>query len=272
MLLPYSADDRALLDAAQHMRLREFFVELNQCVLETTSDDRLIVHCSNPVDVAPITSDLETFKHFAYLATGVSCISFYYEGTELFQVAITGELQVNPESDLPEVECSLSFYGEGFIMATATLERAETKQPQVSDPPQNGNALPAISLAEISADLEQPIEVVRDWFQSNGVLVLGFMSYELVPAATAAAAYDHFEPLLLQQRRAKRGLVPTAPAEQNGHAAKSKATKPAAKPAAKAKPMATKAAASDAAAKRKPGPRAGSRSAKPAVRATKTKA
>ncbi len=255
MLLDFSDDDRALLRVAQHTRLREYFVELQRCILETTSDDRLVVHCSDPVEIAPVTADLDSFRHFAYLATGATLISFYHEGTELFT---TGELQANPDSALPGVECSLSFNGEGF-MATATLDRPSATPAKPTERraqrAQSGamKTTPAISLSEIASDVEQPIEEVRAWFDREGISVLGYLDYELVPATAAAAAYDHFEPLLMQQRRAKRGLLIDMPstAAQNGRAKKA------------AKETSPEMTATEQ--KRKPGRRTGTRAAKPAV-------
>ena len=102
-------------------------------------------------------------------------------------------------------------------MATATLDKVTEQQTDQVQQTIQLSTLPGCSLADIATDVEQPVEAVRDWAAQNGISVIPYKGEEIVAGEMAIAAYDYFEPLLLQQRKAKRlGLTSVTPAyEQN---------------------------------------------------------
>lgn len=123
-------------------------------------------------------------------------------------------------------------------MPTATLEKPTTapaKSAGPADLPQTNGRLPGQNIAAIASDLEMEVNELRQWLESVGAEIIPYNNEEIVAGGRAIAAYQFFEPTLIQRRMAKRGL---AVPQLNGTAAQTTGDAPA-KKSTPSKPKAT---------------------------------
>lgn len=212
-------------------------------------DVELHLICGSQDEWAAMEPHLPWLREQAYLVMGAEELRIWISGEsesiEVFSGAtvepwMAEELQRPGESVLQSVVDVILAEDEPMATAAATLEKPTTQTASQTSISTNG-ALPGQSLGAIAEDVEQSLDTVRDWFLGQGLMIIPFSGQEIVRGEDAIAAYQFFEPLVIRQRMAKRGLPlpgPGAGGHGNGNAT-ANGTAKAATTAAK-KPTTTK--------------------------------
>jgi hypothetical protein len=143
--------------------------------------------------------------------------------------------------------------GETSQLEVIRMQTLEAIAPKLAH-----NELPAQNVAEIAADMQQPITTMLDWLKAQPVPVMWFEGTWVVSGEGAIAAIEYFSKDIAQRCLARRGLLKSgavsATMKPDGKAA-AKLTAKSVKPTAK-KPAAKKAAAKTTAKAKKPEPTA----------------
>ncbi|WP_088893212.1 hypothetical protein [Leptolyngbya ohadii] len=231
----FSLNDRSRLEEHGFDRLKSLFSDLRPCTLFLDPERTLHIVCSHQSELEAIEQKRGAIERRAYLSLGCCQVLAWVADTDL-------ELVASVEDD---------------TMPTATLEKPATSSKSTTAQSTPSNRLPGQTLNNIAADVEQTIDIVREWFVGKGITPIPFGDDEIVSGEDAIGCYSHFEPMVIQARMARRGLsLPKT--EQNGNGATATATKPAATKST------AKAPAKTAAAKKKTSAR------KPATRTKKS--
>lgn len=223
--LPLSHNDRSRLARHQTDRFKELDVELLSTAVSLDGTGTLHLHCFNPAFVVSLTEKQQALAVEAHAIFGAQQLALWSRGDEVWQI----NTQTLPEGcDLPnltldQLESVATDVLADIFMATATLERnsAAASAEPIALP--TSNQLPGQSIRAIAEDVEQDIETVREWFGAQNLMTIPYGGEEIVRGEDAILAYSHFEPLVIQARMARRGLI--APqSTQNGNGAAEKKT------------------------------------------------
>jgi hypothetical protein len=201
---PLSDFDRLRIASLQHERLRQFFAELNndRVIILTTEENRLVIHCTQSEQVSGLLNNLDDLRYEAFLICGVEGVTIIFNGKVMAECLTLDQL---------EFDATSLFFEAEEEMATAILDKLTTVKKEAlrttgssNNTAQAHNRIPGCSLTDIAADVEQEVETVRNWFTASNLPVIPYKGEEIVAGEDAILAYDYFEPLLLQQRKAKR--------------------------------------------------------------------
>lgn len=212
--------DYHLIEDLGLARVMQLYPVLLKTWLHLDEDYVLNIHACNSENIKCLKFVWAELRQQAYFTLGIRDVWLWFEGEVIVQSAIGLKSAVDIRND-----------DEGSNMttatATATVERSNTTTVIEDLQPSTfvDNKLPGQTIAAVAEDTEQPIEAVRAWIQEHNWQIIPFNGEEVIAGDVAIAAIDHFTMLLIQQRKAKRGLQTGAPAETNG-AAKSPAPEP----------------------------------------------
>lgn len=183
-------------------RLMQVIPELQQTIVLLDLEYVLQIH-SNDVQVIPgLLSRLKQIQQEVYIVLGCSEIKLW-SGHELIAYESLGlQSTVDTRND-----------HEGSIMVTTTTDRSTVPALNSST---KVDILPGQTISAIAEDTEQPIESIRAWIQEQNWPIIPFNGEEVIAGDVAIAAIDHFTLILIQQRKAKRGLQTSPAAELNG--------------------------------------------------------
>jgi hypothetical protein len=199
--LTFTDADRALAETFRMARLLHAIPTLIDCLVYPDLENTLHIHTQDPKVFASLQLFSRDLQQQAYVVAGVREVCLWNGEEDPVE-----RLSLQSIADMIEIEEPLM---------VATLERSAMTS-ETSAMAEKIN-LPGQTLAAIAEDTEQDITVIRDWCRENGWAIIPFGDQEVVAGEAAIAALDWFGQILIQQRKAKRGLTAIPqPALTNG--------------------------------------------------------
>ncbi|MBD3882192.1 hypothetical protein IFO70_10515 [Phormidium tenue FACHB-886] len=240
--LPLSHNDRTRLAKYRIDRFKELDIELLSTAVNLDRTGTLHLNCFNPAFIVSLTKKQQQLATEAHAICGAQHLALWSKGEWVWQIP-TQTLPAGcdlPILTLDELE-SLATDVLETLMATATLERNSTTAASaepIALP--TSNQLPGQSIRAIAEDVEQDLETVREWFGAQNLITIPYGGEEIVRGEDAILAYSHFEPLVIQARMARRGLIAPQSTQNGNGAAASAAEKKTTRRSTTRKPAAAK--------------------------------
>lgn len=206
--LTFTDKDRTLAEAFRMARLMHSIPTLIDCLVYPDLEDTLHIHTQDPKIFASLQLFSRDLQQQAYWLAGVREICLWNGGED--------------PAEQYSVESSSDVIIEHSHMTTATLDRPATYETSATADKTSTNVdknLPGQTIAAIAEDTQQDINEIRDWCRENGWPIIPFGNDEIISGEAAIAALDWFGQILIQQRKAKRGLVGGTPATPEPEAA-----------------------------------------------------
>lgn len=217
--LTFTEADLTLAEAFRMARLMQVIPTLIDCLVYPDLENVLHIHTQDPKVFASLQLFSRDLQEQAYLVAGVREVCLW-----------NGEEDPVEQYSLESI-ADMIFISEDEPNMVATLERSAMTSSETSAMAEK-TSLPGQYLAAIAEDTEQTVDTIRNWCRENGWMVIPIGDGEVIAGEAAIAALDWFGQLLIQQRKARRGLaVIPQPALANG---KMPETTPTPEPAPKA--------------------------------------
>ncbi len=196
--LTFTDEDRTLANAFRFARLVMCIPTLQQAILRIDPKNTLHIHTQNPTDLASLQLFSHDLQYQVYIVLGCREVHLWDDRDLVEQYSLESIEDVIEHSQL--------------IMSTATLTLDRPAAYNASSDSQTSavadkTSLPGQTLAAVAEDTEQDINEIRDWCRDQGWPVIPFGDSEVISGEAALAALDWFGQILIQQRKAKRGLM-----------------------------------------------------------------